>query len=207
MESSKWQIGAIRWVQNIGAEKTLIGIEILSDTPKPIGANIFKGQEQKTYSLRCLLLYNSSYDEAPKAIITPVIPFKSNDKIGIFYGHSDTPQKAIIHNEIETTGNYKILGEGLIAQTTFTIDGNCSFNYQRNQIPMTFSRDVAQNDTDLATLIHALVISNNVTRDYVECKNNFPHLNSLICFFSILLTAIIFLCNFRKIVLGIDLTK
>jgi hypothetical protein len=71
-----------------------------------------------------------------------------------------------------TTGNYRLLSEGLDASTNFGIDGNCTFNYSRTGIPITFSRDIIQNDTDMATLIHALTINNNITQQWQECNQN-----------------------------------
>lgn len=75
-------------------------------------------------------------------------------------------------NVTTTTGNYRILGEGLNAQTTFVVNGNCSFSYDRTNIPLTFSREVAQNDTDLSILIHELTINRNITADYIRCRDN-----------------------------------
>ena len=80
--------------------------------------------------------------------------------------------QSVSGNSTVTTGNYRILGEGLNAQTTFTVNGNCSFIYDRTSIPLTFSREVAQNDTDLSILIHELTVNRNCTRDIIECNQN-----------------------------------
>lgn len=71
-----------------------------------------------------------------------------------------------------TTGNYRIWGEGIDASTTFVVTGNCSFNYQRTLIPITFSREFAQNESDLATLIHTASIFNNISEVWQQCERN-----------------------------------
>lgn len=75
-------------------------------------------------------------------------------------------------NVTTTSGNYRLVGEGLSAQTTFVINGNCSFNYDRTNIPLTFSREVSQNDTDLSILIHELTVNRNCTQDIITCNQN-----------------------------------
>lgn len=71
-----------------------------------------------------------------------------------------------------TNGVYHIIGEGGELQNTFPINGSCNFNYELAKIPLRFSREIAQNETDVAVLIRALTINNNVTYDLIECKNN-----------------------------------
>lgn len=71
-----------------------------------------------------------------------------------------------------TVGNYILLGEGLNAATTFVVNGNCSFNYNRANIPLTFSREVAENDTDMATLIRWINENKNMSDQWKECTMN-----------------------------------
>lgn len=71
-----------------------------------------------------------------------------------------------------TTGTLNIVGEGGILSQNFPVQGICNFSYSINRVPWVFSREIVQNDTDVAVLIRALTISNNVTKDYLECRNN-----------------------------------
>lgn len=71
-----------------------------------------------------------------------------------------------------TIGNYQILGEGLNAQTTFAVNGNCNFSYTANNIPLIFSREFNQNETDLSLLIHTASIFNNISEAWQACTNN-----------------------------------
>lgn len=86
--------------------------------------------------------------------------------------------QTIVGNTTVTTGSYSLTSEGLNAVTTFGVNGNCSFSYSRDKIPITFSRDVTQNDTDLATLIHSLAINNNMSRQWQECIVNLSICNN-----------------------------
>lgn len=83
---------------------------------------------------------------------------------------SATPQ--VILTEINlsiyaqnNTITWKIIGEGISATDSFSI----STNYSRDKIPITFSRDIDQNNTDVAVLIRALAQNNNVSNNWENC--------------------------------------
>ena len=71
-----------------------------------------------------------------------------------------------------TNGNVYIFGEGGQMNNAFAVTGNCTFNYTLNNIPLIFSRDFVQNETDMATLIRSLTILNNISADWKECQKN-----------------------------------
>lgn len=71
-----------------------------------------------------------------------------------------------------TIGNYQIYGEGLNAVTTFPVTGNCNFSYTANGIPLIFSREFQQNETDLSILIHTASIFNNLSEAWQQCTLN-----------------------------------
>lgn len=72
-----------------------------------------------------------------------------------------------------TSANYYIYGEGGQMVNTFPVNGICNFSYSINNIPLTFSRDITQNETDLSRLLKMLADGNfNVTRDWQECNRN-----------------------------------
>lgn len=71
-----------------------------------------------------------------------------------------------------TEGNYKILGEGGQLTNGFGVTGNCSFNYNLNNIPLIFSRDFEKNDTDLAVLIKWINNNKNATEQWKDCILN-----------------------------------
>lgn len=74
---------------------------------------------------------------------------------------------------------YKIAGEGINAKDSsfFATNlnlSNCSMNatYYKENIPITFSRDFVENQTDIAVLISALKINNNISKMWQECVFN-----------------------------------
>lgn len=72
-----------------------------------------------------------------------------------------------------TFGNYHLWGEGVDATETFAMaSGNCTFSYLKYQIPVTFSRDFGDNETDFAFLLNELRISRNATNLWVSCIQN-----------------------------------
>jgi hypothetical protein len=104
--------------------------------------------------------------------------------LGLIFGIamvSAIPQTVL--SEINLTianGSYHLRGEGLNAKDDFGIklvnESNtttCSFHYERYNIPITFTRDFSENDTDIATLTHALAKSLNYSDKWEQCVNNF----------------------------------
>lgn len=75
-------------------------------------------------------------------------------------------------------GNFSLQGEGINAQDTFPVIGNCSFNYNRQNIPITFSRDIGENSTDVAVLIKALSENQNISDDWKKCITENSMLNA-----------------------------
>lgn len=81
---------------------------------------------------------------------------------------------SIVSNQTgnSTLGIYHMIGEGGELTQNFNVNGVCNFSWQLDKIPLRFSREVIQNETDMATLIHSLTIVNNVTNDLIECNRN-----------------------------------
>lgn len=97
---------------------------------------------------------------------------------------SAVPQ--VIFSEVNISivnGSYTLKGEGLSATDTFPINGNCSFDYKRDRIPITFSRDLEGNNTDVAILINALNKNINATVMLEKCsrERNEIQTNYTIC--------------------------
>lgn len=112
-----------------------------------------------SFSIIILLLSMSVLLTSVSAV--PQVIF-SNENISIWSNQSGNT----------TTGSFRLWSEGLDATTTFSVIGNCNFSYYRENIPITFSREIVQNETDIATLIHALAINNNITAQWQECNRN-----------------------------------
>lgn len=92
---------------------------------------------------------------------------------------SAVPQ--VIFSEINltiTNGSYTLKGEGISATDDFPVNGNCTFNYERNNIPMTFSRNFDANDTDVAILIDALADNLNISDQWKSCVVERSNLNA-----------------------------
>ena len=96
-----------------------------------------------------------------------VIPFVSAVPQVIF-----TDLNLTINSSGEGMANFRLLGEGLDAQSSFSTNGNCSFSYSRYNIPMTFSRDFQRNETDMAILLHALSTNANATELFFNCSKS-----------------------------------
>jgi hypothetical protein len=97
---------------------------------------------------------------------------------------SAVPQ--VIFSEVNVSivnGTYTLKGEGLSATDTFPVNGNCSFDYKRDKIPITFSRDLEGNNTDVAILINALNKNINATVLLEKCsrERNELQTNYTIC--------------------------
>jgi hypothetical protein len=75
-------------------------------------------------------------------------------------------------------GTYKIIGEGINAQDNFGVNGNCTFNYERQNIPITFSREIGENSTDIAILIRALASNDNMSAKWQDCMNNLSRVSN-----------------------------
>lgn len=99
----------------------------------------------------------------------------------LFVGSFVNAVPQVIFSELNisiTNGSYSIIGEGLNAQDSFSVNGNCSFNYSRIRIPITFSRDFESNNTDVAVLINALAKNYNISNKWEQCVLEVAHLNS-----------------------------
>lgn len=73
-------------------------------------------------------------------------------------------------------GSMHLWGEGLDARDSFSclysnVTNTTSINYERYNIPLTFSRNIESNQTDVAVLINALNNDNNMTAKWTECMN------------------------------------
>jgi len=71
-----------------------------------------------------------------------------------------------------TNGTWWLKGEGIDATDTFSVDENCNFHYERTDIPITFSREIEQNETDVAILLRSLAINSNITIWWHDCISN-----------------------------------
>lgn len=69
-------------------------------------------------------------------------------------------------------GTFNMFGEGGQLSQTFSIQGSCNFSYNLNNIPLIFSREIQQNETDVAILIRALAVNNNMSQQWQECNHN-----------------------------------
>jgi len=101
--------------------------------------------------LGCILISLSLASAAPKVIFTDL---------------------NITINSTDTGGKFHLWGEGVNAKSDFSVSGNCTFSYSRINIPVTFSRDWEENDTDVAVLLRALAINNNATIWWHTCQTN-----------------------------------
>lgn len=90
---------------------------------------------------------------------------------------SATPQVIFSNINLTIEANstslyYKINGEGVSASEILSLNlnnaTNFNFSLYRNQIPITFSRDVCEN-LDVAVLIRALTSNLNITDDWRTC--------------------------------------
>jgi|SRR3972149_11987501 len=77
-----------------------------------------------------------------------------------------------------STGNFTIAGEGISATDVITTTGSCNYSYSRTAIPITFSREFTENNTDVATLIHALASNNNFTLKWEACVSKLQELDT-----------------------------
>lgn len=94
---------------------------------------------------------------------------------------SATPQ--VFFTDINITinnGTLSIRGEGITASDTINVPNvtGCSISYERNKIPITITREIGENNTDVAVLIRALAGNNNITHQWQECVKLQSELNS-----------------------------
>lgn len=71
-----------------------------------------------------------------------------------------------------TSGYYQIYGEGVNAYEYFSVANSTNFTFKRDNIPITLSRVFKQNDTDVAILLNALALNNNMSLKWEDCKIN-----------------------------------
>jgi hypothetical protein len=64
---------------------------------------------------------------------------------------------------------YHLWGEGLEARDTFP--NNQIINYEKYNIPITFSREIYPNSTDSAILMNAIATNLNMTYKWQDCMN------------------------------------
>lgn len=104
---------------------------------------------------------------------------------------STIPQVIFTSFNLTISGNctavvYTIHGEGLnandvvatnylgqdLGNSTFANCSSANFNYTKVDIPITFSRTIETNDTDMAVLIHSLATNNNFSSMWIDCVQN-----------------------------------
>lgn len=72
---------------------------------------------------------------------------------------------------------WKINGEGINAVDLISVNGNCTMNYFRQDIPITFTRDFEPNQTDVAVLISALAKNYNISDQWQRCVVEYAQVN------------------------------
>jgi hypothetical protein len=87
--SSKWSVGVIRWAKN-DAGSIQLGLELISPSAQPYGARIFQKSGEHGDFLRVLLLPELKALGQAASLITPNIPFKSQQKIVIRQNGKET---------------------------------------------------------------------------------------------------------------------
>lgn len=70
-----------------------------------------------------------------------------------------------------TNVTYHLWGESVDVTETFVVGTNYSFNFTRQNIPLQLSREMNCAEGDVAVLIHALAISNNMSDKWENCMN------------------------------------
>jgi len=96
-----WSVGVIRWIRQFKGYAQL-GIQILSNQPKPWGAGqMFEMGGYSDY-MRALYIPASSRAKRPATMITANVPFKDQDKVKIFDG--DNTFSARLNGLVFSTG-------------------------------------------------------------------------------------------------------
>ncbi len=102
--SSTWNIGLIRWVQqhlHAGAE---FGVEILSQQGKACGARVIRQDGYSSEYMRTLLLPEVKEHNRATTIITPTLAFRSGHKISIRLGSEEV--RAQLTRELVITQSF-----------------------------------------------------------------------------------------------------
>ena len=77
----EWAVAVVRWIRDIRAEGTLMGIEFLAPRAIAVGARVIRKKGGATDYLRALLLPELQAIRQPAMLITPRLPFKTRQKI------------------------------------------------------------------------------------------------------------------------------
>lgn len=80
-----WSVGVIRWIRQFKGS-TQVGVQIISNQPKPWGAGQMYDMGGYSDYMRALYVPASTKTNTPATVITANKPFKDQDKIKVFDG-------------------------------------------------------------------------------------------------------------------------
>ena len=83
----RFAIGIIRWMRNVPIHGLQVGVEFIARESAPVLAGRVAGNGEEG-ALKCLLLPGNPAQEISQTLITPPLPFHSEDRIWIDDGHN-----------------------------------------------------------------------------------------------------------------------
>ena len=96
-----WSISVVRWIRQVRAGGTQMGIELIAPQAKPCGALLLRKDEQNSQYLRALLLPAIAAISRPATLITPRLPFQEGSKIQINL-HGEEHKAVLTHRQTST---------------------------------------------------------------------------------------------------------
>ncbi len=76
-----WSIAIIRWIHQVSAIESLMGVELLTHGAIPCGAKVMTHEKRKSDYIRALLLPAPPFAKQPATLITPNLPFKQGMQV------------------------------------------------------------------------------------------------------------------------------
>lgn len=76
-----WNVAVIRWIHQVSATESLMGVELLAHGAVPCGAQAISHQKQKSDYIRALLIPAPPSAKQSATLITPNLPFKQGMQV------------------------------------------------------------------------------------------------------------------------------
>ncbi len=79
--NANWSVGVIRWVRQVGGQKTQSGVELLSPTAVPYGAAVINKKSDQSEYARALMLPEIKIINQAATLITTQLSFRVGNKV------------------------------------------------------------------------------------------------------------------------------
>lgn len=99
-----WSLAVVRWIRQVRGGGTQMGIELIAPHCTPCAIKLLRKTEAPSQYLRALLIPEVVAIDRPSTLLTPRLPFQTNNKVMLLLG--DQEVRAQLVDRLAATGSF-----------------------------------------------------------------------------------------------------